>query len=149
MNLFKTTWMRLNSIRFIDSKIKLNFNKIKMLRLCSNFSLMMNYRKNLKYCIINMKIDKACHAINDIIKKNCFLNKIWLKFCQDDSKFNFVLTILKTYKNKTILIISHFTEMLMCVKWINCYFIVFLMLVISRFVISFRKLFSVWYFYII
>ena len=64
--------MRLNSTRFIDLKMKLNFEKIKMLRLWNNLSLMMNYRKNLKYYIINMKFDKACRAINDIMKKNCF-----------------------------------------------------------------------------
>ena len=57
-------------------KNKLNFNKIKTLRLCSNLSFMMNYRKNLKYCIINIKIDKVCRAIDDIMKRNCFLNKI-------------------------------------------------------------------------
>ena len=68
--------MRLNSIRFIGLKMKLNFNKIKMLRLCSNLSLRMNHQKDLKYCIINMKIDKACRAINDTMKKDCFLNKI-------------------------------------------------------------------------
>ena len=32
--------------------------------------------KNLKYCMINMKIDKACRAINDMMKKNYSLNKI-------------------------------------------------------------------------
>ena len=68
--------MRLNSTRFINLKMKLNFNKIKMLRLCSDLSLIMNYRKNLKYCIINMKVDKVYRAIDDTIKKNCFLNKI-------------------------------------------------------------------------
>ena len=56
--------------------MKLNFDKIKMLRLCNNFSLMMNYRKDLKYLIIDMKIDKVCRAIDDIMKKNYFLYKI-------------------------------------------------------------------------
>ena len=56
--------------------MKSNFNKIKMLRLCNNFSLIMNYQKDLKYCIINIKIDKACRAIDDKIKKDYFLNKI-------------------------------------------------------------------------
>ena len=56
--------------------MKLNFDKIKMLRLYSNLSLMINHRKNLKYYMINIKIDKACRAIDDTIKKNCFLNKI-------------------------------------------------------------------------
>ena len=136
MNSFKATWMRLNSTRFIDLKIKLNFNKIEILRLCSDFSLMMNHWKNLKYCMINMKIDKACRAIDDTIKKDYFLNKIWLKFCRNNSKFNFVLTILKTHKNETMLIISHFSKILMCVKRVSRYFIVFLMFVISQSVIS-------------
>ena len=131
MNSFKTIWMQLNSTRFIDLKTKLNFNKIKMLRLCSNLSLMINHQKNLKYCMINIKVDKVCRAIDEIIKKNYFLNKIWLKLCRDSSKLNFVLIILKTHKNKTMLIILHFLKMIMCVKRVNRYFIVFLMLVIS------------------
>ena len=135
--------MQLNSIRFINLKMKLNFDKIKMLRLCSNLSLMINYWKDLKYYMINMKIDKACRTIDDIMKKDCFLNKIWLKFHRDSAKLNFILTILKTHKNKTMLIISHFSEMLMCVKRVNCYFIVFVMFIISRSVISSRELPSV------
>ena len=100
--------MRLNSTRLTNLKIKLNFNKIKMLRLYSNLSLIMNHQKNLKYCIINMKIDKACRAIDNTMKKDYFLNKICLKLRRDSSKLNFILTILKTYKNKTILFILHF-----------------------------------------
>ena len=68
--------MRLNSTRFIDLKIKLDFDKIKMLHLCNDLSLIMNYRKDLKYCKINIKTDKTYCAINDMMKKNCFLNKI-------------------------------------------------------------------------
>ena len=143
MNSFKATWMQLNSIRFIDLKIKLNFNKIRMLRLCSDYSFMINYRKDLKYCMINIKIDKVCRAIDDIIKKNCSLNKIWLKFRRNSLKFNFVLTILKINKNETILFVLHFSRMLMCVKRINRYFIIFFMFVISRFKIFSSKLFSV------
>ena len=134
--------MRLNSTRFIDLKMKLNFNKIKILRLCSDLPLIINHRKNLKYCIINIKVDKIYRAIDDMIKKNYSLNKIWLKFCQDSSKFNFVLTILKTHKNKTMLFVFHFLEMLMWIKWVSRYFIVFFMFIISRSEISFRELFS-------
>ena len=68
--------MRLNSTRLIDLKMKSNFKKIKMLRLYNDLSFIMNHRKDLKYCIINMKIDKACRAIDDTMKKNCLLNKI-------------------------------------------------------------------------
>ena len=64
--------MRLNSTRLIDLKIKLNFDKIKMLRLCNDLSFMMNHQKDLKYYIINMKVDKACRAIDDTIKKIVF-----------------------------------------------------------------------------
>ena len=143
INSFKAAWIRLNSIRLIDLKIKLNFNKIKMLRLCSDLSFIINYWKDLKYYMINIKVDKAYRAIDDIMKKNCFSNKIWLKLRRDSSKLNFVLTILKTHKNKTMLIISHFSEMLMCVKQVNRYFIVFFIFVISRSVIASRKLSSV------
>ena len=143
------TWMQLNSTRFIDLKMKSNFNKIKILRLYSDLSFIMNYRKDLKYYMINMKVDKIYRAIDDIIKKNCFLNKIWLKFRRNSSKLNFVLTILKMHKNETMLIILYFSEMFMCVKWVNRYFIVFLMLITSRFRISFQELSSVWYFYMI
>ena len=125
MNSFKATWMQLNSIRFIDLKMKLDFDKIKMLRLCNDLSLMMNYQKDLKSCIINMKVDKTYHAIDDIIKKDCLFNKIWLKLRRNNSKLNFVLTILKAHKNNAMLIVSHFSEMLMCVKRVNRYFIVF------------------------
>ena len=68
--------MSLNSIRFIDLKMRSNFNKIKILRLYNDLSLMMIHRKDLKYCIINMKVDKICRAIDDTMKKNYFLNKI-------------------------------------------------------------------------
>ena len=68
--------MQLNSTRFIDLKMKLNFDKIRMLRLCSDLSLMMNYRKNLKYYIINIKVNKIRRAIDDTIKKDYSLNKI-------------------------------------------------------------------------
>ena len=67
--------MQLNLTRLIDLKVKSNFNKIRMLRLCSNLSLMMNHQKNLKYDMINTKVDKACRAINDTMKKDCFLIK--------------------------------------------------------------------------
>ena len=137
MNSFKAIWMRLNSTRFINLKMKSNFNKIKMLRLCNNLSFIINHRKKLKYYMINMKVDKTYRATDDIIKKNYFLNKIWLKLGRDSSKLNFILTILKTHKNKTMLIILYFSEMFICVKWVSCYFIVFLMFIISRFVISF------------
>ena len=132
MNLFKTTWMRLNSIRFINLKMKSDFNKIKMLRLCSDSSFMMNYWKDLKYYMILMKVNKTCCVVDDTMKRNYFLNKIWLKFRRDNSKFNFILTILKTHKNKTRLFILHFSKMLICVKRVNRYFTVFLMLVTSR-----------------
>ena len=149
MNSFKMAWIQLNSTRFIDLKMKSDFDKVKILRLYNDFPLMINHRKDLRYCIIDMKVDKVYRAIDDTMKKNCFLNKIWLKLRRSNSKFNFILTILKTHKDKTILFILHFSEMFMCVKWINCYFIVFLMLIISRSEISFRKLFFIWYFYII
>ena len=149
MNSFKAAWMRLNWIQFINLKMKSDFDKIKILRLYSNLLFIMNYRKNLKYCIINMKVDKACRATDDRMKKKYFLNKIWLKFRQNSSKFNFVLTILKTYKHEMILIISHFSEMFMCMKRVNCYFIVFFMLVISRSVVSFQELSFNWYFSVI
>ena len=68
--------MRLNSTRLIDLKMKSTFNKIRMLRLCNNLSFIMNYQKDLKYYMINMKIDKVCRAIDDTIKKNYSLNKI-------------------------------------------------------------------------
>ena len=129
--------------------MKLNFNEFKILRLCSDFPFMMNHRKNVKYYIINTKIDKICRAIDNMIKENCFLNKIWLKLCRSSSKFDFVLIILKTHKNKTMLFILHFSKMFMCVKRVNCYFIVFLMLVTSRFMIFSRELSSIWYFYMI
>ena len=108
-----------------------------MLRLCSDFSSIMNHWKNLEYYMINMKVDKAYRAIDDMIKKDYFLNKIWLKLRRDNSKFNFILTILKTHKHKTMLIILYFSEMLMCVERVNRCFIVFLMFVTSRSVISF------------
>ena len=141
--------MRLNSTRFIDLKMRSNFNRIKMLRLCNDLSFMINHRKDWKYCMMNMKVDKVCCTINNTMKKNCFLNKIWLKFCRGNLKFSFVLTILKAHKDETMLIISYFSKKFMCVKRVNYYFIIFLMLVISRSVISFRVLSSVWYFYMI
>ena len=61
--------MQLNSTRFIDLKMRLNFNKIKILRLCNNLSLIINYQKDLKYYIINIKVNKACRAIDDTMKK--------------------------------------------------------------------------------
>ena len=76
MNSFKATCMRLNLIRLIDLKIKINFIKFRILRLCSDLSFIMNYRKDSKYCIINIKVDKSYHAIDDTMKKNYFLNKI-------------------------------------------------------------------------
>ena len=67
--------MQLNRIRLIDLKIKLKFNTIKMLRLYSNLPFKMNHRKDLKYNMINMKIDKAYSAIDNTMKKNYSLNK--------------------------------------------------------------------------
>ena len=64
--------MRLNLTQLINLKLKLNFDKIKRLRLCSNLSFIMNHRENLKYYIINMKVDKACCTIDDMIKKIVF-----------------------------------------------------------------------------
>ena len=61
--------MQLNLTRFINLKMKSNFNKIRMLRLCSDFSLIINHRTDLKYCMINIKVDKGCRAIDNIIKK--------------------------------------------------------------------------------
>ena len=69
----------MNAIEFnstLDLKIKLNFNKTKMLRLYSDLWLMMNYQRDLKYCMINMKIDKAYRAIDNIMKKDCSLHII-------------------------------------------------------------------------
>ena len=57
-------------------KTNVNLNEIQMLYLCNHLSLTMNHRKNLKYYIINMKVNKTCRAINDIMKKNDFLNNI-------------------------------------------------------------------------
>ena len=68
--------MQLNSTRFIDLKMKLSFNKIKMLRLYSNFSFIINHQENLKCYMIIIKVDKYCRAIDDTMKKNYFLNKI-------------------------------------------------------------------------
>ena len=68
--------MRLNSIRLIDLKIRSDFNKIKMLHLCNNLSFMMNHREDLKYYMINIKVDKASRALDNTMKKNCSLNKI-------------------------------------------------------------------------
>ena len=64
--------MQLNSTRFINLKIKLNFDKIRILRLYSDLSLIINHRKDLKYYIINIKVDKVCRAIDDTIKKIVF-----------------------------------------------------------------------------
>ena len=88
--------------------------------------------------MINIKVDKVYCAIDDIMKKDYFLNKISLKFRRDNSKFNFVLTILKTHKNETILFVLHFSEMFIYVKRVSRYFTVFLMLVTSRSEIYFR-----------
>ena len=68
--------MRLNSTRLIDLKIRLDFDKIKMLRFCSDLPLMINHQKNLKYYIINMKVDKVYRAIDNTMKKDYSLNKI-------------------------------------------------------------------------
>ena len=68
--------MRLSLTLFIDLKIKSNFNKIRMLRLCNDFSFVINHRKDLKYYIINMKVDKTYRAIDDTMKKDCSLNEI-------------------------------------------------------------------------
>ena len=143
MNSFKTTWMRLNSTRFIDLKMKLNFNIIRILHLCNDFPFMMNYRKDLKYCIINIKVDKTCHEADYTIKKDYSLNKIWLKLCQESSKLNFVLTIFKTHKNKIVLFVSHFSKMFIYVKRVSRYFIVFPMFIILQFEAFSRELFSV------
>ena len=113
-------------------KININLNKIWILYLCSDFPFTMTHQTNLKYYIINMKVDKTCRAIDDMMKKNDFLNSIWSKLCRNHLKFNFILTILKTHKNKTILFILHFSKIFICVKRVNCYFIVFLIFIISR-----------------
>ena len=126
MNSFKMIWMQLNSTQLIDLKMKTDFYKIEILCLCKNLPLIMNHRKDLKCCLINIKIDKSCRAIDDRMKKNWVLNKIWLKLCRDNSKFNFILTILKTYKHETILIVSYFSIIFMYVKRVNRYFIVIL-----------------------
>ena len=84
MNSFKATWMQLNSIRFIDLKIKSNFDKIKILCLCNDLSLMINHRENLVYRIINMKVDKVYRAIDNTMKKDIF----WIK-----SDWSFVETV--------------------------------------------------------
>ena len=132
--------MRLNSTKFIDLKMRSDFDKIKMLRLYSDLPLIINHRKDLKYCMINIKVDKVCRMIDDTMNKDYFLNKISLKLRRNSSKFNFVLTILETHKNETMLIILHFSEMLICVKRVNCYFITFFMFVTSQSMISFREL---------
>ena len=83
------------------------------------------------------------------MKKNYFLNKIWLKPRRDNSKLNFILPILKTHKNETMLFISYFSKMFMYVKRVNRYFIVFLMLVTSRSETFFKNRFlfdiCIWY----
>ena len=62
--------MQLNLIQFFDLKMKLNFDKIKMLRLCSNLSFIINkLLKNSKYYKINIKIDSTYHAIDNTMKK--------------------------------------------------------------------------------
>ena len=143
MNLFKVTWMRLNSTRFIDLKMKLNFDKIRMLRLCSNFSLIINYWKNLEYCIINIKVDKACRAIDDIIKKII----LWIEF--DWSFFETVRNLIlywrfwKRTRTRQYYLYRIFSEMLICVKRVSRYFIVFLMFINSQSKVFSRKLFSV------
>ena len=133
--------MQLNLIQFIDLKMRSDFNKIRILRLCSDLSFIINHWKDLKYYMINMKIDKACRAINDTMEKYYFLNKIWLKFRRGSSKLNFVLTILKRHKYKIILTALHFLKMLMCVKRVSCYFIVFLMFAILQSVIFLESCF--------
>ena len=64
--------MQLNSTRLINLKMRSDFNKIRMLRLYSNLSLITNHRKDLKFYMINMKVDKTYRAIDDIIKKIIF-----------------------------------------------------------------------------
>ena len=139
MNLLKTAWMRFNLNRSIDVKMNSNFYKIRMLRLCNNFPSIIEHRNNLNYWMINVEIDKTCRKFNDKIKKNCSLNKFWSKFWIDSSKFNSVLKIFKIHINKIVFIMSHFSKMLMCVKWVNRYFIVFFMLVIRRFMFSWKS----------
>ena len=68
--------MRLNSTRFIDLKMRSDFNKIKMMCLCNDFPFMINHRKDLKCYIINMKVNKTCRAVDGTMKKDCSLNKI-------------------------------------------------------------------------
>ena len=65
-----------NSNRSTVFKMNVNLNKIQILCLCNDLSLTINHRKDLKYYIINMKVDKTCRAIDDTMKKNNFLNKI-------------------------------------------------------------------------
>ena len=128
--------------------MNLNFYKIRMLRLCNNLSLMIKHQNYLNYRIINVEVDKICRKFDGRIKKNCSLNKLWLKLRIDSSKLNFVLKILQIHMNKVVLIVSHFPKMLMCVKWINRYFIVFFIFVVRRSVSSWKSSF-VWFFYII
>ena len=96
-----------------------------------------------------MKVNKTCHTTDDTIKKNNFLNNIWSKLCQSSSKFNFVLTILKSYKDKIMLFILYFSEMLIFAKRVNYYLLVFLMLVTSQFKLflenCLRFNISIWY----
>ena len=68
--------MRLNSTRLIDLKMKSDFNKTRILRLCSDLSFMINHRENPKYCMINIKINKTCYTIDDTMKKDYSLNRI-------------------------------------------------------------------------
>ena len=130
MNLSKATWMWFNLNRSINVKINSNFYKIRMLRLCNNLSSMIKHQNDLNYRMINVEVNKACRKFDDRMKKNCSLNKLWSKFRIDSSKFNSVLKIFKIHMNEIVFIVSHFSEMLICVKRINRYFIVFFMLII-------------------
>ena len=136
MNSSKTAWMRFNLNRSIDVKMNLNFYKICMLRLCSNLPSMIEHRNDLKYRMINVKVNKTCRKPDDKMKKNYSLNKFWSKLRIDSPKLNSVLKIFKTHINEIVLIVLHFPKILMCIKRVNCYFIVFLMLIIRRSVSS-------------
>ena len=67
--------MRFILNRSIDVKMNLNFYKTRILRLCNNFSLIIEYRNDLNYRMINVEINKICCKLDDKMKKNCFLNK--------------------------------------------------------------------------
>ena len=115
--------------------INVNFNKIRMSRLCCNLLSIIEHDWILIYYTINVEVKKICRNANDKWKKYDFLNRIWLEFRKNNSKLNFKLTIFLIYFDKSILIIFHFFKMFMCVEWINRYSAVFFMFNVQRFAI--------------